>query len=218
MKTAAIVSAGDFNKDEFLRLKELVGFDEVVAVDAGYNHLLSIDVKPDVALGDFDSLGYKPKGVRCAIFPEEKDFSDTELAFKRLQGFRFDNLYVFGALGGRLDHTLANLRTGAFHVRNYASRNYSCTFIGQNEIIVFLPGGTAFESTEHPEIPIHVGQTVTLMPLDESCRGCFVRGMKYESDDVNFRNSASIGLSNIVESEDIMIGLEEGVLAIIFNL
>lgn len=218
MKTAAIVSAGDFNKDEFIRLKDLVGFDEIVAVDAGYNHLLDIDVQPDVALGDFDSLGYKPKGVRCAIFPEEKDYSDTELAFKRLQGFRFGNLYVFGALGGRLDHALANLRTGAFHVRNYANRDYKCTFVGTSEIIYFLRGGTAFESTEHPEMPLSVGQTVTLMPLDEACRGCFVRGMKYESDDVNFRNCASVGLSNIVENEDMLIGLEEGVLAIIFNL
>ena len=35
-------------------------FDHIIAVDGGLRSLEEVGVKPNVALGDFDSLGYVP--------------------------------------------------------------------------------------------------------------------------------------------------------------
>lgn len=101
----ALVGAVDFNAEHFLGEQ----FDYVIAVDRGYASLEAIGIKPDVSMGDFDSLGFVPKG-RSVRFPAEKDKSDMELAFERALTRKADEIYVYGALSHRLDHTLANLQ------------------------------------------------------------------------------------------------------------
>ena len=66
-----------------------------------------VGIEPDFALGDFDSLGYVPDGVAVERHPTMKDDSDTALAldWARLKGYC--RVAVYGALGRRIDHTLA---------------------------------------------------------------------------------------------------------------
>ena len=58
--TCALVAASDFNTAYFKEADEAGTFDEVYAVDAGFAHLEAIGRAPDLAIGDFDSLGYRP--------------------------------------------------------------------------------------------------------------------------------------------------------------
>ena len=58
-------------------------FDYVIAVDAGFAHLEAIGAVPDMAVGDFDSLGYVPKCRRVSRHPVKKDKSDMEAGHGR---------------------------------------------------------------------------------------------------------------------------------------
>ena len=83
----------------------------IIAADGGAAHLAEPDIQPDLIIGDSDSIpeGFSPMfpGKRCLL---PKNFTDGEAAFAYLfehccQG----RIAVFAALGGRLDHLLANV-------------------------------------------------------------------------------------------------------------
>jgi len=80
----------------------------VIAVDGGVTVLAQQGLAFDLAIGDFDSLGYKPEGA--IIHPAEKDETDLELALRYVsQHYEATEVLVFGATGGRLDMTLQNV-------------------------------------------------------------------------------------------------------------
>lgn len=85
-----------------------------IGVDAGVEVLLEAGILPDAACGDFDSLDESRKSVLKALkdvelSPVRKNESDTELALLMAQEKGLSPIYVCGALGGRIDHELANL-------------------------------------------------------------------------------------------------------------
>lgn len=224
MKTAAIVAASEFNEEVFKIMDHNCVFDYCVAVDAGYQSLKDIERRPDIAVGDFDSLGKTPHDIRTVSYPQDKDESDLELAFKRLRGFGYQKVFVFGALGRRTDHTVASMRACAFA----STPDMIVEMIGMNERIVFLTGETMWEceSYKHDDpaplinrenTPIEEETTVSILPMRDPVRGLFMRGFKWEKDDFSLSNYATIGLSNKTTGEPILIGLESGTIAIIIN-
>lgn len=92
--------------------------DLIIAADSGCDTLrkFSEDVKtivPDIILGDMDSypkdkISQFPDAVFCS-FPPEKDDTDTGLAVDTALSFGCKEIIIVGGLGGRLDHTLANV-------------------------------------------------------------------------------------------------------------
>ena len=142
MNTAVIVCSSDFNERAFRSMDEKGLFDYVMAVDGGYAHLQRIGRRADIVLGDFDSLGWEPKGIHAVKFPVEKDDSDFQLTMTRLLAYSYDRVYIFGALGRRLDHTLSNLRIGG----SAARRGLQVVFVGMDETVFLLKGGKAWEA------------------------------------------------------------------------
>ena len=206
MKTCALVGASTFNADRFMEMYESDAFDHIIAVDGGLRSLEEVGVKPDVALGDFDSLGYVPTGMRTVRFSKDKDKSDMELALKRAKSQRFDNVVVFGALGGRLDHTLANM--GVFS--KYSELGLKVTVIDDDSAVFFLTGPDIFEA------PALESGVVSVFAMSDVTEGVFERGMKWDLDDVVLTNRESIGLSNELIGEAVMIGVEKGTICVIF--
>lgn len=210
MSTAVVVAASEFNRDVFLKMHEKSAFDYVMAVDGGYAHLQQLDIQADIVLGDFDSLGEVPTGVRTCRFPTEKDDSDLQLAMNRLVRQTYERIVVFGALGGRLDHLLANLRICA----NIAELGPEVTVVGLRETAYMLTGGNSWER-EAGEIK--AGTTISIMQIEGPVEGLFVRGLKWEGDNLNIAEQPSLCLSNVTTDEPILIGLDAGKIAIIVN-
>lgn len=91
-------------------------FDYFVGVDRASLRLLDQGLPLDLAIGDFDSVSPEELEViqswskRCIIAPAEKDDTDTELALKTVfKDFPDASVTIFGAFGGRMDHTLSNI-------------------------------------------------------------------------------------------------------------
>lgn len=120
MKRCFIYAAGTFYG---LREPPRKG-DLQIAADAGLLLCERLGVKPDLVLGDFDSMDASEAPPDCIRVPVEKDDTDTMLALR--EGLRrgCDTFYLYGATGGaRLDHTLANLQSLAFLLR-HGARGY----------------------------------------------------------------------------------------------
>src|SRR5690348_3859050 len=89
--------------------------DLVVAADGGAQALLRSGRRADVLLGDFDSLDpavleqWRGQGGTTLTFPAEKDQTDLDIALRYVIQQGAGQIAVLGALGGRLDHELANI-------------------------------------------------------------------------------------------------------------
>ena len=126
MGTCALVGAVDFNAAHFKAMDAAGAFDFVIAVDAGFASLEAIGREADMAIGDFDSLGYVPRCRRVSRHPVKKDKSDMELAMEKAVFWDNQELFVYGALAKRLDHTIANLQLFA----RYSERGIYVTGVG----------------------------------------------------------------------------------------
>ena len=208
MSTCALVGASDFNALHFREMADSGAFDYVIAVDGGLAHLEGIGVKPDMAMGDFDSLGYIPKGLRVAQFSRNKDESDMELALRRAKSMRYGDVFVYGGLGGRLDHTMANMQLFSY----FSEQGMYVTAIDEASAVTFLTGPDTFE------LPASEAGTVSVFSMNDKSEGVFERGLKWELDDAALTNRTSLGLSNEFTGEAVMIGVESGTIAIFLPL
>lgn len=115
MKTALIFSGGYVQGNEYLPKDYSV----TISADGGYLNALKFNILPDICMGDFDTLKTKIN-PRCEVikFPKEKDDTDTMLCIKKALSMDCDNLYIYGALGGRFDHTIANIQSLEYIISN----------------------------------------------------------------------------------------------------
>ncbi len=98
-------------------LNEFEGKDVIwVGVDRGVFYLLKRNITPAIAFGDFDSVSpeeliYIQSNVNeLRRYQPEKDETDMELALNWSLEQNPDEIRLFGATGGRLDHMLANVQ------------------------------------------------------------------------------------------------------------
>ena len=139
MRKCVVFCAGGFDAP----VQPIEQTDVVIAADGGLLHTKGLGLRPDVILGDFDSLGYVPEGAN--VFPVEKDDTDAMLAVRRGLELGYREFLLYGSLDGpRLDHTVANFQTLAY----LASHGARGVLIGREYIVTVLSGETiAFPET-----------------------------------------------------------------------
>ena len=82
----------------------------LVAVDGGLKTCRAARRRPDLLIGDGDSMnGKTPRNLPSIVFPRDKDFSDLSGALREMKRRKVQVVTVVGLTGGRLDHEWANL-------------------------------------------------------------------------------------------------------------
>lgn len=208
MTTCALVGAVDFNVEHFQTQRDAGAYDFVIAVDAGFSYLEAIGVEPDMAVGDFDSLGYLPICPRISRHPVKKDKSDMELALDKAVSEGHDSVVVYGALSRRLDHTMANLQLFA----RYSESDVRVTGIGDTFAVRLVTGPDSFE------LPFHEEGTVSVLSASDTAKGVVETGMAYSLDDEDLTNRTSRGVSNELIGEPACVSVEEGTLYVFYPL
>ena len=208
MKIIALVAASDFNAEHFQKLDKHKVFESVYAVDGGFAHLEAIGRAPDLAIGDFDSLGYVPNAARVVRYPIKKDKSDLELALERAKDAQASDIVVYGMLGRRLDHTMAALQL----IARFAEEGLNVTAIGDTYAVRALAGPDAFE------LPTLDQGIVSVFSMSDKACGVIERGMEYTLDDATLTNRTSLGLSNNLIGQPAAVAVESGTLLIFYPL
>lgn len=208
MTTCALVAASDFNEGFFQAAYSAGRFDAILAVDGGFAFLSRLGIKPDVVLGDFDSLGYVPEGEDVRQFSPHKDKSDLELALELAVAEGHRALEVYGALGGRLDHTLANIQLLA----RYAELGFRVCAWGAREVVHYVVGPGVCE------FPPFESGTVSVFSLTPRSTGVTERGLAYPLDDAVLTDRTTLGLSNEFTGQKASVSVEEGTLIILRSL
>lgn len=112
MKRFVIIAGGELPENE---VTDIHDEDMVICADRGYGYALKRGIKPHILIGDFDSYDLPedavPEDVEVLRSVPEKDDTDTLMAVRTAIDRGAKNIVIYGALGGRLDHTIANIQT-----------------------------------------------------------------------------------------------------------
>jgi len=178
----------------------------VIAADGGLNKLQALGVTPGLILGDFDSLGSRPAGENVLAFPVEKDDTDTMLAIKEALRRGYEALYISGGIGGRLDHTVANLQSLLFAHKQGAE----AFLVGENETVTVLTHGTVTFLAD-------CQGKISVFALGEEAMGVTIRGLKYETAGVTLTHDFPLGVSNQFMGAEASVTVENGTLLLIWE-
>jgi thiamine pyrophosphokinase len=182
--------------------------DVIIAADGGAKYCRALNIVPRAIIGDLDSISpddleeFTNKGARILQYPKRKDETDLELAIDLAIAEGASEIILFGVLGGRWDQTLANLLIPALD-------KFSATPIrlmdGDQEIAL-LRGGSTLRWRGH------AGATVSLIPIGGEARGVTTRGLEYALNDGVLKLGSTLGVSNVVVSEEASVSLRDGLL------
>ncbi|MGN0813443.1 MAG: thiamine diphosphokinase [Candidatus Coproplasma sp.] len=161
-------------------------------------------VRIDENVGDFDSLPYIPSPTPTEIYPSEKNFTDGEIALRKLIARGVDEVEIYGAGGGREDHFLGNLQ-----LLYYAHKHgVKAKIITRNSII--------FAASGRIEINGVKGKTFSVLPFGGKVHIMYGRGFKYDyPESLSYGECRGISNIGIEENGAIEIGENETALVII---
>lgn len=173
---------------------------DIFCADGGANILETLDLFPLEIWGDLDSVEedilekYRKNGVCIKKFPREKDFTDGELLLSYLKEKEYDEIIIFGGLGGRHDHELTNLSL-MFKFENVV-------FSSMYEDIFAIKKDCVIEGKK--------GYTISFVPFSNEVTELTLRGFKYELEKYTLKLGDTICMSNIVEKDIATVSFKEG--------
>lgn len=202
MKTCCVIGAGECKCFDF----EKKDGDLIIAADGGYSVLEKCGIKPDYVIGDFDSLGYIPNEADVIKLKPEKDFTDMHSAVEKGIELGYTDFVIFGAIGGREDHTLANYQL----IASLAERGINAVLVNGCRRI------TAIHNTSKCFSSGHKGYISVFSHSDVST-GVTLEGLKYPLNEVELKNTFALGVSNEFTGIESKISVKNGTLIIIYN-
>ncbi len=207
----ALVITNGVLEDMTLWQEEIGQAELVVTADGGARHARSLGIRPDVVVGDGDSLDaetarwLEEQGVPWVQHPAAKDETDLELALLYAAHAGAREILLLGAQGGRPDQMLANLLLLA----HPALAGCRVRLLGKNYQALVLHGGEEIALTGR------VGDTLSLLPLSEQARGIKTAGLRWTLSGDTLRLGPARGISNELTSPQVRIALQEGLLLIV---
>ncbi len=201
-----IFGAGEFTPCEITLTDE----DIVIAADGGYDHLIQMGLRADVALGDFDSVTsyelWEDNICEKYTYPPEKDDTDMMLAIKLGLSKGYRVFAIYGGLGGRLDHTLANTQALSFLAKEGAR-----AILYHEDYAVTVIYNSSFT------LPKDTTGYVSVFSLSDQSENVTIKGLKYEIEGASLNRSNPIGVSNEAIGKKGIISVEHGTLLILWH-
>lgn len=195
MKQGLIFLNGNVPEDKILAT---INYDDkfIVCADGAYDYLKNF-AKPDILIGDFDSISEVPQGVSIKRFPIDKDYTDGHLAVLEVINHDVDAIEIYGAFGGRPDHEFGNFALLALAARH----NINAVIKGDFDIYLL---------TKDITLNTKKGCTVSLVPYSDKAHINSTRGLKFNADNLTLDKIHLIGLSNTAIEDEIYVSVGEG--------
>ncbi|WP_180270679.1 thiamine diphosphokinase [Sporanaerobium hydrogeniformans] len=202
-----ILTNGEYGDYAFCENTEV--YDCIVCADNGLKHAKRLQLKPDYIVGDLDScskedwLYYKEQGVHVDVYPSQKNETDTEIAVEKAIALGGTEIDIWGGLGSRFDHTLANV-----HLLLGALRRGV-------KLRLCNPQNTVQLMDKKLRIQGKKGDILSLLPLTPLVRGVYTTNLAYAVCGGSFEIGKPYGVSNVFLEEWVEVSIEEGLLLVI---
>ena len=209
IEKCVIIGAGEIQEEEKQDIRDcLQGEVLLIAADGGMRYCRLFGIKPDVCLGDFDSVDEEDAEVFASSLsvrlPREKDDTDTMAAIKYGMEKECKEFVIFGGYGGRLDHTVANLQCLLYLRRR-----------GCHGTMRFLGGEALVLKNELLGFPAKSRGILSLFAVGGPARGVTLEGLKYPLNRATVSEDFPIGISNEFTGRESRITVENGELLVV---
>jgi thiamine pyrophosphokinase len=207
---ATIIAGGEARHDTDIVSLVRDG-DLIIGADGGAARALDWGLVPDLVVGDMDSLAddkaseLDARGSEFMIHPRAKDETDLELALRVAVEKGAEDIIVLGALGGRLDHTLANVLLLALP----GLAGITVRIVDGDQEARLVRGGEVATLTGKP------GDLVSLLPLGGKVHGVTTSGLTWQLEGDTLHFGFSRGVSNEMGAAKATVSVEEGLLLVI---
>lgn len=191
-------------------LQEIGDKDYVIGADRGAMFLIRHGIKPDLAVGDFDSVSEDERTLirnqsreiaECDAF--DKDLTDMEMAFDRAMAREGKEIVLLGALGTRMDHSLANVHL----LRKGLSHGIPARIKDEHNEIRLIDRQAEIRQSRYPYI--------SLLPLSLEVKGVTLEGFRYPLHRATLTLGQSLAVSNELAGKYGRITIEQGLLLVI---
>ncbi|MBC7227052.1 MAG: thiamine diphosphokinase [Thermoflexales bacterium] len=209
MQQRVVIFANGFLPDP-KRAQALVHPDDVlIAADGGIRYLLALGFHPHAVVGDLDSLPsllletLQRRGTVIYLYPREKNETDLELALRHALEYRPQAIRVVGALGLRLDQTLANVALLAAPWLEGVDVRLDD---GVEEVLLVRSEAT---------IEGQPGEMVSLIPWGMPAEGITTEGLRWPLREETLYPDQTRGISNELTSPQACVRVRSGLLVIV---
>ncbi len=202
MGVCYIVGAGECKFLDFLPESD----DLVIAADGGYTYLKKANITPDIIIGDFDSIGEIPDAENIIKLNPVKDITDMDAAVKLGIDRGYTEFYLYGACGGRIDHTIANIQLVAS--------------LAEKELKAYIHSGSTVITAIHNEaleFDSSYSGYISVFSHSDKCMGVYLRGLKYTLENAELSNKFPLGVSNEFIGTESEISVNKGTAIIIYS-
>ncbi len=208
MKRAVIFYNGDLSN--LINAKKYIKkTDYVICADGGAKYASKLGIKPNVIIGDFDSLSKKDQKkfeknrIPFIHYKTEKDETDSELSIKHAIEMGYKTILLFGIFGTRLDHMLTNI----FALDYFSNIHAEVIIIEGNQEIQLIKNKIKLTGKK--------GDLVSLIPFKRDAKKVTTRNLKYPLKNEDLLFGYSRGISNVFIKDTSEISLKDGSLLVI---
>ncbi len=185
--------------------------DILIAADGGLSLCLDAGVRPDLYIGDSDSVDSSLlESISCERIdlPCDKDDTDTLAAVREGLARGYENFEIHAALGGDLAHTLANVQVLSF-IRDAGA--WGVLHGDDQHVYMVIPQDEKIALSTRP------GSKVSVLSYYEIARGVCEHGLKWELDDADLTSRFPVGVSNVATASEATFSVGEGSLLVIMG-
>lgn len=198
----AVIIANGYIKDYDFYRAIVAPSDFIVCANGGARIAVALGLRPQVVIGDLDSIDdslqarLQEEGCQLIVHPARKDETDAELAIKYALAQGAQEILILAALGGRLDHALANVLLLAMpDLEGIRARIVD----ERNEVLL---------ARDEITIEGRVGDLVSLLPLTGDVTGIYTEGLEYALQDGFLRLGLARGISNVMTAPKAKVRVE----------
>ncbi len=181
--------------------------DYVIAADLGFDSLMAYGVNPDLAVGDFDSLGHRPSHPNVIQLPAEKDDTDMVFALRKGLELGYRRFILLGGVGGRLEHTLGNLQ-----LLDWLTRHGAQGFLAGEKT-----AATCIRDGQRLSFPAEMRGFLSVFCNSGTAEGVTLQGLKYPLDRSVLTGDFPLGVSNQFLGEPAQVSVEKGSLLLLWE-
>ncbi len=183
MRRCVIVAGAEISNYKEV-IEQLREDDFHIFCDSGLYHQKALQIAPDLIVGDFDSHPAPEGTAETIVLPREKDDTDTVFAVKEALRRGFEEFLLLGVIGGRIDHTLANLSL-LIYLHRLGKRGKILDDYGELEAVGWE--GAAIDGS---------WPYFSVLNITGECGGVTIRGAKFPLTNAEIPCTDPYGVSN----------------------